>query len=255
MGGGRPLSKIVVIDHVTLDGVMQSPGRAEEDTRNGFTHGGWSSRNADDQVVSATYSRVEEGGGLQLLLGRRSYEGMLGYWNTQDSPFKEGLNNAPKYVASRTLGGTLPWPNSTLLRGDVGDAVVELKRTLSGDLTVMGSGELIHTLMRDDLIDEYLLFIDPLVLGTGRRLFGDGSPQASLSLIESTTTKTGVVIARYEAATATRRGDCAAGPGRRRPSASSSTSNEPSRSSWPAPVCRSSRYESRAVSFRVVCSG
>jgi len=155
-------------------------------------------------VVAATYARVEEGGGLQLLLGRRSYEGMLGYWNTQDSPFKEGLNNAPKYVASRTLAEPLPWPNSTLLRDDVGDAVTELKRTLSGDLTVMGSGELIHTLMRDHLIDEYLLFIHPLVLGTGRRLFDDGSPPSSLNLIESATTKTGVVIARYETATPTR---------------------------------------------------
>jgi dihydrofolate reductase len=198
------MSKVVVINHVTLDGVMQSPGRAEEDTRDGFTHGGWSSRNADDQVVAATYARVEEGGGLQLLLGRRSYEGMLGYWNTQDSPFKEGLNNAPKYVGSRTLEEPLPWPNSTLLRDDVGDAVAELKRTLSGDLTVMGSGELIHTLMRNDLIDEYLLFIHPLVLGTGRRLFDDGSPPSSLNLIESATTKTGVVIVRYETATPTR---------------------------------------------------
>src|SRR5712691_1238044 len=103
-------------------------------------------------------------GGLQLLLGRRRYEGMLSYWNTQDSPFKEGLNNAHKYVASRTLGEPLPWPNSTLLRGDVGDAVTELKRKLS---------------------DEYLLFIHPLVLGTGRGLFSDGSPPASLNLIES----------------------------------------------------------------------
>jgi len=198
------MSRVVVINHATLDGVMQSPGRAEEDTRDGFTHGGWSSPNADDQVVAATYARVEEGGGLQLLLGRRSYEGMLGYWNTQDSPFKEGLNNAPKYVASRTLAEPLPWPNSTLLKGDVGDAVTELKRTLGGDLTVMGSGALIQKLMRDDLIDEYLLFIHPLILGTGRRLFGDGSPPASLSLIESATTKTGVLIVRYETATPTR---------------------------------------------------
>jgi len=164
---------------------MQAPGRAEEDTRDGFTHGGWGNQNVDDQLVAATYARVEEGGGLQLLLGRRRYEGMLSYWNTQDSPFKEGLNNAHKYVASRTLGEPLPWPNSTLLRGDVGDAVTELKRKLSGDLTVMGSGELIQTLMRDNLIDEYLLFIHPLVLGTGRGLFSDGSPPASLNLIES----------------------------------------------------------------------
>jgi dihydrofolate reductase len=194
------MSRLVVINHLTLDGVMQSPGRAEEDTRDGFTHGGWSTGAADDQVVAATYARVEEGGGLQLLLGRRSYEGMLGYWNTQGSPFKDALNNAPKYIASRTLAEPLPWPNSTLLRGDVGDAVAELKRTLSRDLTVMGSGELIHTLMRKELIDEYLLFIHPMVLGSGRRLFSDGSPPTSLNLIETASAKTGVVIARYKRA-------------------------------------------------------
>ncbi len=176
------MSRIVVLNHVTLDGVMQGPGRPEEDTRDGFTQGGWSAEHVNDELLAATYARVEQGGGLQLLLGRRSYEGMLGYWNTQDSPFKDGLNNAPKYVASRTLTEPLPWPNSTLLQGDIPGAVSELKRDLTVDLTVMGSGELIKTLMRRGLIDEYLLFIHPLVLGTGRRLFGDGSPQASLRL-------------------------------------------------------------------------
>src|SRR6266545_1058114 len=195
------MSNVVVINHVTMDGVMQSPGRAEEDTRDGFTHGGWSSRNADDQVVAATYARVEEGGGLQLLLGRRSYQGMLGYWNTQDSPFKEGLNNAPKYVASRTLREPLPWPNSTLLDGDVPEAVAQLKRELTGDLHVMGSGELIQTLMRHDLIDEYLLFIHPVVLGSGRRMFTDGSPPATLRLVDATTTTRGVIIATYQPTT------------------------------------------------------
>jgi dihydrofolate reductase len=194
------VSKLVVINGVTLDGVMQSPGRPEEDTRDGFAHGGWAVPTAGEELVAASYARVNEGGGLQLLLGRRSYEGMLGYWNTQASPFKDGLNNAPKYVASRTLDEPLPWPNSTLLRGDVADAVRELKQKLTRDLTVMGSGELLQTLMRENLIDEYLLFIHPLVLGTGRRLFPDGSPPASLHLIESTTTATGVVIARYDAA-------------------------------------------------------
>lgn len=191
------MSEIVVINHVTLDGVMQSPGRPDEDTRDGFSHGGWSSANVDDQLMAATYARVARGGGLQLLMGRRSYEEMLGYWNTQDSPFREGLNKAPKYVASRTLAEPLPWPNSTLLRGDVADAVRNLKRELTLDLTVMGSGELIQTLMRHGLVDEYLLFIHPLVLGSGRRLFGDGSPETRLHLVESTATKTGVVIATY----------------------------------------------------------
>jgi dihydrofolate reductase len=181
-------------------GVMQSPGRPEEDTRGGFTHGGWGSRNSDEEMLNAVYARVNESGGLRLLLGRWTYEEMLGYWNTQDSPFKDGLNNSPKYVASRTLREPLRWPNSTLLKGEAGDAVAELKQRAAGDLFMMGSGELIETLMRRDLIDEYLLVIHPLVLGTGRRLFPDGSPPAPLHLIDSTSTETGVVIARYAVA-------------------------------------------------------
>jgi dihydrofolate reductase len=197
------MSKIVVINHLTLDGVMQSPGRPKEDARDGFTHGGWSTVSVDDQALGVTYERVGEGGGLQLLLGRRSYEEMLGYWNTQDSPFKDGLNNAPKYVVSTTLREPLPWPNSTLLHGEVSAAVSALKHESTKDLTVMGSGQLIQTLMHENLIDEYLLFIHPLVLGTGRRLFADGSQSAPLELIESKTTSTGILIARYEATTST----------------------------------------------------
>ena len=192
------MSKVVVINSITLDGVMQSPGRSNEDTRGGFTHGGWAQEYVEDQALAAIQARVAEGGGLQLLLGRRSYEEMLGYWNAQGGPFKDGLNNAPKYVASRTLREPLPWPNSTLLDGDIAEAVAQLKRDLTGDLTVMGSGDLIQTLMRHDLIDEYLLSITPVVFGTGRRLFADGSPPRSLRLIDSTTTTTGVIIATYQ---------------------------------------------------------
>lgn len=192
-------AKIVVINHLTLDGVMQSPGRAEEDTRGGFRHGGWGSRGSDEEMLGAVYGRVDESGGLRLLLGRWTYEEMLGYWNTQDSPFKEGLNNAPKYVVSRTSAEPLRWPNSTLLHGDAGDAVAELKQQADGDLFVMGSGELIETLIRRGLIDEYLLVIHPLVLGTGRRMFADGIPPTTLRLVDSKTTAKGVVIARYQA--------------------------------------------------------
>ena len=194
------MGRIVVINSVTLDGVMQGPGRPDEDTRDGFTAGGWGVQYADDQSLAAVYGRVAEGGGLQLLLGRRSYEDMLGYWNTQGGPFRDGLNDAPKYVASRTLREPLPWPNSTLLRGEVPAAVADLKRDVAGDLTVMGSGELLRTLMRHDLIDEYLLLIAPVVLGTGRRLFGEGIPRAALRLVASSTTSTGMIVARYRTA-------------------------------------------------------
>lgn len=192
------MSKVVVINHITLDGVMQGPGRAEEDTRGGFEHGGWGSAHMDDAALSAVNGRVAAGGGLRLLLGRFSYEGMLRYWNTQESPFKEGLNNAPKYVASRTLSEPLPWPNSTLLRGDGAGAVAQLKQQPGPDLTVMGSGELIQTLMRHELIEEYLLLVHPIVLGKGRRLFADGSPLVALRLVDSSSTSKGVLIATYQ---------------------------------------------------------
>jgi dihydrofolate reductase len=150
-------------------------------------------------MMEALGARMGEG--LRLLLGRRSYEGMLGYWNTQDSPFKAVLNNADKYVASRTLREPLPWPNSTLLQGDVAEAVAELKQQPGKDLIVWGSGELIQTLLRHELIDEFLLMIHPLVLGAGRRLFPDGGAPASRRLADSTPTTTGVLLATYEVTT------------------------------------------------------
>jgi dihydrofolate reductase len=140
---------------------------------------------------------VDQGGGLRLLLGRWTYEEMLGYWNTQDGPFKDGLSNAPKFVASRTLREPLPWPNSTLLSGNAGDAAAELKQQVGGDLFVMGSGGLLETLMSRNLIDEYLLVIHPLVLGAGRKMFVQGIPHQDLRLVDSTTTGKGVVIAAY----------------------------------------------------------
>jgi dihydrofolate reductase len=190
------MARVVVINHVTLDGVMQAPGRAEEDTRDGFTYGGWSVANVDSVMTEAVGARMGEGN--RLLLGRRSYEDLLGYWNTQDSPFKPALNDADKYVASRTLREPLPWPNSTLLRGHVAGAVAMLKVKPGPDLHVIGSGELIQTLMRHELIDQYVLIVHPLVLGAGRRLFADGGPPAHLRLLESTTTTTGVIIATYQ---------------------------------------------------------
>jgi dihydrofolate reductase len=190
------MSRVVVINHLTLDGVMQAPGRREEDTRGGFEHGGWAGPSVDEVVNAAMGARMPRSGGL--LLGRRSYQDMLGYWNTQDSSFKDILNSAPKYVASRTLREPLPWPNSTLLSGDVAEAVAQLRQQPGKDLNVMGSRELIQTLMRHGLIDEYLLLIYPLVLGSGRRLFADGGPPASLRLIDSTVSTTGVLIATYQ---------------------------------------------------------
>lgn len=198
------MSRIVVMNHVTLDGVMQAPGRPNEDTRNGFTHGGWGriSETPGDVVAKAMSERMAAGGGLTgWLFGRRTYEGLLSYWNQQpDSPFGPALTNTPKYVASRTLTEPLRWPNSTLLQGNIAEAVRTLKARSVGVLGIMGSGELIGSLMAAGLIDEYLLMIHPIVLGSGRRLFPDGV-RASLRLTQSLATATGVVIATYEPAT------------------------------------------------------
>jgi len=190
------------MNHVTLDGVMQGPGRADEDTRDGFTQGGWGRRSVtpDDAVGKAMGERMAAGGGLAgWLFGRRTYEDLLASWNAQGGPFKDALNNSPKYVASTTLKEPLPWPNSTLLRGDIVDALRALKAQSGGVLAIMGSGVLIGSLMAANLIDEYLLMIHPLVLGTGRRLF-PGGVQVSLRLTDCVTTATGVVIATYEPA-------------------------------------------------------
>ena len=191
------MSRVVVINHLTLDGVMQAPGRPDEDTRDGFEHGGWAAARNDEVMGATLGARMAESGGL--LLGRRSYEDMLTFWNTQESPFKDALNAAPKYVASTTLREPLPWPNSTLLAGDCARAVADLKARSEGDLQVMGSGELIWSLMPQHLIDEYVLMIHPLVLGSGRRLFRTGIPSSTLRLVDAKPTTTGVLIATYQA--------------------------------------------------------
>jgi dihydrofolate reductase len=188
------------MNHVTLDGVMQGPGRPDEDTRGGFTQGGWGQRSATsgDAAGNAMGERMAAGGGLKgWLFGRRTYEGLLESWNARGGPFKEALNNTPKYVVSTTLTDPLPWPNSTLLRGDVAVAVGALKEQSDGVLAIMGSGELIGTLMAADLIDEYLLMIHPVVLGSGRRLFPENVTR-TLRLTDSVGTDTGIVIAVYE---------------------------------------------------------
>ena len=188
---------LTVVNHVTLDGVMQAPAGADEDPRDRFAHGGWAAPNVDP-VMNAVLGERMSGGGGGLLLGRRTYEQFYGFWPEQtDNPYTEVLNNTRKYVASRTLKEPLPWQNSTLLEGDAAEAVAALKQQPGGDITILGSGVLIHSLMQRDLIDSYLLMIHPLVLGTGRRLFPDGGAFAELRLVHSEPTTTGVVIARY----------------------------------------------------------
>jgi dihydrofolate reductase len=188
------MGRIVVMNHVTLDGVMQSPGRADEDTRGGFDRGGWAAPRGDAVMVAKMGERM--GDDRAFLFGRRTYEDLLPTWNARGGPFAEAFNSAQKYVASHDPATRLDWPNSTLLHGDVAAAVADLKARTSATLVIMGSGVLISALMTAGLIDEYLLMVHPLVLGSGRRLFPDGV-QASLRLIDTVTTPTGVLIADY----------------------------------------------------------
>ena len=187
---------ITALENVTLDGVMQSPGRPEEDDRGGFTHGGWAAASARDPEIQA---RMGEGMGKpgSLLFGRRTYEDFYGFWPHQkDNPFTSVLNARRKYVASRTLTDPLPWENSTLLSGEAAEAVATLKKEGDEDLLILGSGELVRSLARHDLIDRYTLLIFPIVLGGGQRLFDDGVA-ARLRLTDSLTGPSGVILATY----------------------------------------------------------
>jgi dihydrofolate reductase len=191
------MGKIVVFTSLTLDGVMQAPGRRDEDMRGGFQYGGWATPYADMVAGSMAAESMATTGAI--LLGRRTYEDFYSYWpNQPDNPFTEVLNNTRKYVASTTLEEPLPWSNSTLLKRDVPEGVAELKRRSARDIVVLGSGELVRTLMEHRLVDRYVLLIHPLVLGVGRRLFVEGSPFSTVRLVDTRTTTTGVLIVTYE---------------------------------------------------------
>jgi dihydrofolate reductase len=190
------MRKLTVSEFVSLDGVMQAPGGADEDTEGGFRHGGWQMGYFDDVAGERIGASMAQTGAF--LLGRRTYEIFASYWPTQsdDDPFAKILNGLPKYVASTTLGEPLAWQNSTLLQGDVAKAVAELKESEGGNVVVLGSGGLVQTLYENDLVDEYSLMIHPIVLGSGKKLFRE-VPRKPLKLADSLTTSTGVVMATY----------------------------------------------------------
>ncbi len=194
------MSKVVVIENLTLDGVMQAPGRPDEDRRGDFVDGGWGLPYAD--AVAGNFMADRMPRSRALVLGRRTYEDFAGYWPKQtDNPYTEVLDKSTKYVASTTLSEPLPWQNSVLLDGDVCAAVAALREEPGGDLVVLGSGELTRSLMKGRLVDEFVLLIHPLVLGQGRRLFSDESERAALRLVDSVQTGTGVVICTYATTT------------------------------------------------------
>jgi dihydrofolate reductase len=193
------MSRLVVNENLTLDGVVQSPADPDEDRRDGFERGGWAPPYFDQVMGDVAAEGMAKGGAM--LFGRRTFEQFASFWSTQpdDNPFAAVLNNRQKYVASRTLEEPLSWRNSTLLQGDAMEAVAKLKEQ-PDDLGVLGSGELVRSLMRANLVDEYVLLIHPLVLGSGRRLFPHGGASTGLRLVDTKTTTTGVVIATYQPA-------------------------------------------------------
>lgn len=192
------MRELVVNTFMTLDGVIQAPGGPDEDPTGGFEHGGWSVNYWDDlmgQQMGATMSNP-----FALLLGRRTYEIFAAHWpHVADDPAADALNGATKYVASRTLD-EVEWANSILLSDDVVEDVRKLKDGTGPEIQVHGSSDLLQTLIEHDLVDRYRLWTFPLVLGTGKRLFGDGTIPAGLRLRDTTTSSTGVVIATYEPA-------------------------------------------------------
>ena len=189
------MRKLIVNTFMSLDGVMQSPGGPDEDPTGGFEHGGWGANYFDDEMMA----RMSESAPYELLLGRGTYEIFAAHWPYDEGPIADQLNGTRKYVASRTLD-RVDWDNSTLIDGDVADYVRRLKEEDGPEIQVHGSPGLIQTLLEHDLIDELRLWIFPLVLGRGKRLFGDGTVPGALTLVDSAVSKTGVTINVYERA-------------------------------------------------------
>ena len=193
------MRKLIINEFMSLDGVAQAPGGADEDPSGGFAHGGWHMRYMQDEQAQrwALGSIVEAGG---FLLGRRTYEIFAAYWPNapeEEQVIAEPLNSKPKHVVSTTLTEPLDWQNSTLIEGDVANAVAALKRETGGDLHVIGSTELVRTLIGHDLVDEFRLMIDPVALGGGKRIFRDDGSLRMLRLVDGQLTSTGAILATY----------------------------------------------------------
>jgi dihydrofolate reductase len=192
------MGKLIVSTFLTLDGVMQAPGGPGEDDSGGFAHGGWSVNYWDEQmaqVMDAATSRP-----FAMVLGRKTYDIMAAYWpHASEEAGARPFNDATKYVASRGQP-TLEWSNSVLLEGDAAEGIAALKQEDGPELQVHGSGDLIQTLLRHNLVDQYRLWVFPLVIGSGKRLFSDGTIPSGLRLVDSKVSTTGVVIGTYEPA-------------------------------------------------------
>ena len=191
------MRKLVVLSFITLDGVMQAPGGPEEDPTGGFKHGGWVAGYFDDFLGKVMVEQMSRP--FDLLLGRKTYEIFAAHWpyvKTKEDPIAAGINNAKKYVASRTLT-KLDWRNSELIKGDVAKEVKKLKEQDGPEIQVHGSGALIQTLLKHDLVDELWLKIFPITLGSGKRLFAEGTIPVEFKLLESAISPSGIIVATY----------------------------------------------------------
>ena len=194
------MRKIIVNEFLSLDGVAQAPGGEDEDTSSGFAHGSWHMQYMDEPSGTWVTRAIDEAGGF--LLGRRTYEIFAAYWPNapeEEQAVAEPLNSKPKYVASTTAVEPLAWQNSTLLQGDLAESVTALKQEDGGDLHVIGSTQLVQALIEEDLVDEFRLMIDPVILGGGKRIFRDDGLLRRLSLVDSGITTTGAILAVYSA--------------------------------------------------------
>jgi len=188
------MRKIIVLSFITLDGVMQAPGGPEEDTSGGFKYGGWTVPYFDEFSGQVMAEQMKEP--FSLLLGRRTFEIFAGYWPQHASAWS-GINEATKYVASKTLQGH-EWSNSVFIKGNIVEELKKLKQEKGPDMQVYGSGVLIQTLLKHDLVDELWLKIFPLTLGPGKKLFAEGTIPAAFKLTESKTSPSGVIFANYQ---------------------------------------------------------
>lgn len=190
------MRKLIVLTFMTLDGVMQAPGGPEEDPTGGFKYGGWVAGYWDDFLSKVLDEQMAKP--FDLLLGRKTYEIFAAYWPyKKDDPIGDKFNSAKKYVVSTTLE-KLDWANSTLISGNAAQEVIKLKELKGPELQVYGSSNLIQTLMKHDLIDEFWLKIFPITVGAGKRLFGEGTLAAGFKLLESRISTTGIIVATYE---------------------------------------------------------
>jgi dihydrofolate reductase len=192
------MRKVIVTEWMTLDGVVQAPGAPDEDTTGGFAHGGWHLRYFDDLSQQWVVDNLTQAGGF--LLGRRTYEGFGAHWpnaSEEEQAVAEPLNTKPKYVATTSLTEPLAWQPSTVLRGDVAAAVAALKQQDGDALLVIGSTQLVQTLLEHDLVDEVRVMIDPLVVGGGKRIWRDDGVRRPLRLVDGKVTTTGAMLATY----------------------------------------------------------